>query len=76
MFVDPEMRGLGLGKRLLVALEEVAWSEKTSTIRLETGVKQPDAIGLYRKCGYRERGPFGRYEPDPLSVFFEKLREK
>jgi putative acetyltransferase len=41
-------------------------------LRLETGVRQPEALGLYRKLGYRERGPFGAYKPDPLSVFMEK----
>ena len=40
--------------------------------RLETGIKQPEALGLYRKLGYRERGPFGAYVADPLSVFMEK----
>ncbi len=30
------------------------------------------AIGLYRRLGYRERGPFGRHRPDPLCVFMEK----
>jgi putative acetyltransferase len=41
-------------------------------IRLETGVKQPEAVRLYRKLGYVERGPFGHYRADPLSVFMEK----
>ena len=30
------------------------------------------AIGLYRRLGYVERPPFGRYDPDPLSIFMEK----
>ncbi|HEV8436640.1 MAG TPA: GNAT family N-acetyltransferase, partial [Methylomirabilota bacterium] len=30
------------------------------------------ALGLYRAAGYVERGPFGDYRPDPLSVFMEK----
>ena len=41
-------------------------------IRLETGVKQPEAIGLYRAFGYVEIGPFGAYVLDPASVFMEK----
>ena len=41
-------------------------------MRLETGTKQPEAIALYRKFGYVERGPFGAYKPDPLSIFMEK----
>jgi putative acetyltransferase len=39
---------------------------------LETGVRQPEALALYRRHGYTERGPFGPYQPDPLSTFFEK----
>jgi putative acetyltransferase len=41
-------------------------------MRLETGVLQTEALGLYRRLGYQERGPYGDYETDPLSVFMEK----
>jgi putative acetyltransferase len=41
-------------------------------VRLETGVRQPAALALYRSHGYVERGPFGSYAADPLSTFFEK----
>ena len=44
--------------------------------RLEAGPKQPEALGLYRKLGYTERGPFGPYADDPLSVFMEKTLTK
>ena len=35
-------------------------------------MRQPEALALYRRHGYTERGPFGTYQPDPLSTFFEK----
>ena len=41
-------------------------------MRLETGIHQAEALALYRRAGYAERGPFGEYAPDPLSHFFEK----
>ncbi len=41
-------------------------------VRLEAGPKQPEALRFYRKLGYTERGPFGTYSADPLSVFMEK----
>ena len=41
-------------------------------VRLETGVSQPEALGLFEKRGYLERGPFGTYEENGWSVFFEK----
>lgn len=72
MFVVPQARGLKLGSRILDALEVAARTEGVRIIRLETGVRQPEALGLYRRHGYSERGPFGSYRPDPLSTFFEK----
>lgn len=72
MFVDPEARGLKVGKRLLQALERHGGALGLDMIRLETGIHQPEAIGLYKTAGYVERPPFGHYQPDPLSLFMEK----
>jgi putative acetyltransferase len=72
MFVDPKARGLKLGSRLLAALEADARIVGLLCLRLETGVKQPEAIALYRKAGYREIAPFGAYRADPNSLFMEK----
>jgi len=41
-------------------------------ISLEIGIRQPDAIGLCRACGYRDCGAFGDGRPDPLSAFITK----
>jgi putative acetyltransferase len=72
MFVAPEARGARIGRQILSALEEVAKGEGVRVIRLETGTRQPEALGLYRRHGYTERGPFGAYQADPLSRYFEK----
>jgi putative acetyltransferase len=72
MFVIPEARGLKLGSRILDTLETTAKTEGVRVLRLETGVRQPEALALYRRHGYTERGPFATYRPDPLSTFFEK----
>ena len=40
--------------------------------RLETGIRQPEALALYERCGYARIAPFGDYREDPLSVFLEK----
>lgn len=72
MFVDPDARGLKLGRYLLDALERLAYEKHITVVRLETGIYQPEALGLYRAAGYRDIGPFGSYQPDPLSVFMEK----
>jgi putative acetyltransferase len=72
VFVDPAARGKGIARMIMDALEREAASLGVALIQLETGIKQPEAIALYRKFGYVERGPFGSYQPDPLSLFMEK----
>ena len=72
MFVRAEARGSGLGRRLLEALEDAARQRNVDRISLETGIKQPEAIGLYRASGYQDCSPFGTYTPDPLSLFMTK----
>lgn len=72
MWVDPQARGLKLGRRLLQAIEDAALDHDIAVVRLETGVSQPEALGLYRSEGYVEIGAFGSYQPDSLSVFMEK----
>ena len=72
MFVDKVARGMKLGKHLLETLEKQAEQRGISIIRLETGIYQPEAIGLYRKAGYLQIQPFGDYKPDPLSLYMEK----
>lgn len=72
LFVSPEARGLRLGRRILDRIEEEARRERLGCVRLETGIHQPEALGLYRSAGYVERDAFGEYSPDPLSVFMEK----
>jgi hypothetical protein len=41
-------------------------------LRLETGVASHAALALYEKTGFKRRGPFADYRPDPLSVFMER----
>ena len=73
MFVSPAARGMKLGRLLLQKLESIAAEMGATLLRLETGVKQPEALALYRSAGFVEIGPFGDYGPDPLSVFMEKV---
>ena len=72
MYIRPQYQGLGLGKKILVHLEEYARTRGINILRLETGIHQQSAIGLYRRMGYQEIPPFGNYKEDPLSLFFEK----
>lgn len=72
MFVHPKARGQKVAKHLLTHIETQARQEQLPCLRLETGIRQLEAIRLYKSAGYVECGPFGLYQPDPLSVFMEK----
>ncbi len=74
VYVSPKARGLGLAKKIMAVLENEARLAGFGLARLETGIHQPEALGLYRALGYVDRGPFGDYPTDdPNSVFMEKV---
>ena len=72
MYVRPDQRGRRIGAALLAELEAVASGAGLPLLRLETGIHNTEALRLYRRAGFIERGPFGDYAPDALSVFMEK----
>ena len=72
MFVDEARRGMGAGRQLLEHIGMFAAMSGLRTLRLETGIHQPEAIALYERAGYTRCEPFGDYRPDPLSLFMEK----
>ena len=72
MYVRPHLRGKGLAKRMLEHLTDHARGQQITVLRLETGIYQTEAIGLYERMGFQRIGPFGEYRLDPLSVFYEK----
>jgi GNAT superfamily N-acetyltransferase len=72
MYVRPQFRGLGLGKLMLHHLADYARQQGVVVLRLETGIYQSEAIGLYEHYGFQRIPPFGTYQEDPLSAFYEK----
>ncbi len=58
MWVSPSARGLGLGRRLVEALEREAASRGFERVRLDTNRALVEAIALYRAMGYEEVEPF------------------
>jgi hypothetical protein len=61
---------------VLTALEAAAVERGWTTLRLETGPRQPEAVGLYESAGYRPIAAFGRYvdEPDAgCSLYYERV---
>ena len=72
MFVRSEYRGQGIGLDILSELELWALELKYSATILETGKKQPEAIKLYQKAGYRTIENFGQYKNIENSVCMTK----
>jgi ribosomal protein S18 acetylase RimI-like enzyme len=68
MYVSPRARGLGLARALLRHLERTARAAGVDWLVLETGMVQPEALALYRSCGYADTPAFGHYACAPLSV--------
>jgi GNAT superfamily N-acetyltransferase len=72
MYVRPAFRGLGLAKQMLDHLAAHAHARRIPLLRLETGIHQHAAIALYEHWGFQPIPPFGAYNADPLSRFYEK----
>jgi putative acetyltransferase len=72
LFVRAAHRGRGLAGAILVALEDEARRRGFGSAVLETGTRQPEAIALYRRHGYRPIECFGAYAGNPFSVCYRK----
>jgi GNAT superfamily N-acetyltransferase len=72
MYVRASARRRGVAAAVLAELERLATARGLTTLRLETGDRQPEAIALYESCGYRPIPAFGEYLGDPHSVCMEK----
>jgi putative acetyltransferase len=77
MYTRPAVRGRGVAKAVLQRIEDEACRAGKSILRLETGIHQEAAIGLYERMAFRSRGPFGQYSAMAArnietSLFFEK----
>ncbi len=76
MYVRPEMRGQHMSRSILAALEKAARASGYTHVRLETGLRQPEAIRLYISAGYSRIPRYGRCVGNPLSACFEKTLGK
>jgi GNAT superfamily N-acetyltransferase len=72
MYVSPAHRGQGIARAVLVAIETRARDLGYDRLVLETGLRQPEAMGLYLSAGYTDLEPYGFYRTSPLSRCFEK----
>ncbi|MGO1334964.1 MAG: GNAT family N-acetyltransferase [Cellulosimicrobium funkei] len=64
VFVRESARRTGTARRLLDGLETAARERGVSTLLLETGIRQPGAIALYRSLGFRAAAHFPPYDGD------------
>jgi putative acetyltransferase len=72
MYTLPEYRGKGIASKVLSELEIWATELSYEKCILETGKKQPEAIALYKKNGYKLIPNYGQYAEIENSVCFEK----
>ena len=72
MYTLSENRGKGIATIVLNELEKWASELSYQKCILETGWRQPDAIRLYEKNGYKRISNYGKYAGIENSVCFEK----
>src|SRR3954470_6172909 len=72
MYVCPEERCRGVGRKILDALEMEACRLGINRVVLETGIRNPEAIVLYEHAGFSRIPPFGEYVGSPVSVCMGK----
>jgi GNAT superfamily N-acetyltransferase len=72
MFTSPGSRGKGIATQVLIELERWARELSCQKCVLETGIRQQEAIGLYKKNGYKRIPNYGQYAGIENSVCFEK----
>jgi GNAT superfamily N-acetyltransferase len=72
MYVVPSARGAGHARLVLAELERTAAEAGIEALVLETGLRQPEAIGLYTSSGYTPIPSFGHYRESPLNRCFGK----
>ena len=65
MYVDPSVRGRGIGRELVEALEREARMLGITQVVLETGTRLAPAIRLYEAMGYARIPLFGEYLSSP-----------
>ncbi len=75
MYVSENKRGSGIASAILKELE--IWSQQMGYNKciLETGIRQPEAIALYKKNNYKIIPNYGQYKGIEDSVCFEKILE-
>jgi GNAT superfamily N-acetyltransferase len=72
VIVDADYRGRGISRRLMAELEAIAAERGVSSLVLQTGDRQAEAIALYLAIGYLPIARFGLYEAIPFFLCYGK----
>jgi GNAT superfamily N-acetyltransferase len=72
VYVRSDHRGRGISKQLMLELEAIARERDVTSLLLQTGNRQAEAIALYLKIGYVPIDRFGLYEPVPFFLCYGK----
>lgn len=70
MYTVPAVRGRGVARRVLAAVERSVREHGRKELILECGDRQPEAIALYQSCGYQRIENFGYYRDEPGCLSF------
>ena len=73
MYVEPDQRGKGVGRAVLARLDAAARQMGAKRLVLETGIRSPEALALYRGAGFKQIACWGEYATSPTSVCMEKI---
>lgn len=72
VYVAPHARRLGLAGVIMDAVERSAAAAGFRALVLNTGDRQPEALALYARRGYRPAPGYGIYADSPGAVFLGK----
>ncbi|RMI13956.1 GNAT family N-acetyltransferase [Cellulomonas triticagri] len=72
LYVAPGARGRGLGRALVLAVEARAAALGLTRLVLESGVRQPESVALYRSLGWDAITPYGPWADHPETLCFGK----
>jgi GNAT superfamily N-acetyltransferase len=73
MYVRADRRRTGFARRILAELERTATQAGVKRLVLETGMKQPEAIAMYRAAGFTDIPAFGHYACSPDAVHLGRV---
>ena len=72
MYTRPSYQGRGIGGRILMQIEILAWRKGLRRLVLETGDRHPAAWRVYERAGFSRCPPVLDYPASSWSVFYEK----